>query len=204
VLRPRSTARTRCGSDGGRSRERGDPLTADGPAVDRIGAFRNGYGRFLEWVVLALMLVLFFEVTLGVVFRAIGASLIWYDEIASVLLAWLTFYGAALASVKRAHIGCPELVDAMPWPARRIVNIVAQLLVIAFFVLLGGVGVAIMPVLATDALVSVPEVPMSIVQSVIPISSALIVIAEVLQLIELIRGRQPPAATGLSLSEGLQ
>jgi TRAP-type C4-dicarboxylate transport system permease small subunit len=167
--------------------------------------FRERYGRFLEWVVSALMIVLFAEVTLGVVFRAIGASLIWYDEIASVLLAWLTFYGAALASVKRAHIGCPEVVDALSWPARRVVNIVAQLLVIAFFVLLGGVGVAIMPVLATDALVSVPEIPMSVVQSVIPISSALIVIAELLQLAELIRHREPPASpAGLSLSEGLQ
>jgi TRAP-type transport system small permease protein len=179
-------------------------LSTNGPAVDRIGAFRDGYARVLEWVVSALMLILFFEVTLGVVFRAIGASLIWYDEIASVLLAWLTFYGAALASVRRAHIGCPELVEAMPWPARRVVNIVAQLLVIAFFVLLGGVGIAIMPVLATDALVSVPEVPMSIVQSVIPISSALIVVAELLQLAELIRGKEPPADGGLPLSEGLQ
>ena len=172
-------------------------------SADFIGAFRDRYGRFLEWVVSALMLILFFEVTLGVVFRAIGASLIWYDEIASVLLAWLTFYGAALASVKRAHIGCPEVVDAMPWQARRIFNIIAQLLVIAFFVLLGGVGIAIMPVLATDALVSVPEVPMSIVQSVIPISSALIVVAELLQLAELVRGKEPRAAPGLSLSEGL-
>lgn len=166
-----------------------------------VRTIRERYGRFLEWVVSALMIILFLEVTLGVVFRAVGASLIWYDEIASVLLAWLTFYGAALASVKRAHIGCPELVDALPWPARRMVNIVAQLLVIAFFVLLGGVGVAIMPVLATDALVSVPEIPMSIVQSVIPISSALIVIAELLQLAELIRHRQPPAAAALSLAE---
>ncbi|MDQ2917339.1 MAG: TRAP transporter small permease [Pseudomonadota bacterium] len=174
-------------------------MTADIHSSDAIGRFRDGYGHFLEWVVSALMIVLFLEVTLGVVFRAIGQSLIWYDEIASVLLAWLTFYGAALASVKRAHIGCPELVDAMPWPARRIVNIIAQLLVIAFFVLLGGVGLAIMPVLATDELVSVP-VPMNVVQSVIPISSVLIVIAELLQLAELIRHRQPPAA-GLSLAE---
>jgi TRAP-type C4-dicarboxylate transport system permease small subunit len=178
---------------------------SEAPArADAVLTFRARYGRFLEWVVSALMIVLFAEVTLGVVFRAIGASLIWYDEIASVLLAWLTFYGAALASVKRAHIGCPEVVDALSWPARRIVNIVAQLLVIAFFVLLGGVGVAIMPVLTTDALVSVPEIPMSVVQSVIPISSALIVIAELLQLADLIRHREPPTRpAGLSLSEGL-
>ena len=83
------------------------------------------------------MVVLFVEVTLGVVFRALGQALIWYDELASVLLAWLTFYGAALASVRRAHIGCPELVEALPWPARRALSILAQLVVIAFFVLLG-------------------------------------------------------------------
>jgi TRAP-type C4-dicarboxylate transport system permease small subunit len=168
-----------------------------------LATFRDRYGRVLEWVVSALMIVLFVEVTLGVVFRALGRSLIWYDEIASVLLAWLTFYGAALASVKRAHIGCPELVMAMSWRNRRIVNIVAELLVIGFFTLLGFVGLTIMPVLATDALVSLPEVPMSVVQSVIPISSALIVVAELLYLAELFRDREAPPPSGLSLSEGL-
>jgi TRAP-type C4-dicarboxylate transport system permease small subunit len=168
-----------------------------------LATFRDRYGRVLEWVVSALMIVLFVEVTLGVVFRALGRSLIWYDEIASVLLAWLTFYGAALASVKRAHIGCPELVMAMSWRNRRIVNIVAELLVIGFFALLGFVGLTIMPVLATDALVSLPEVPMSVVQSVIPISSALIVVAELLYLAELFRDREAPPPSGLSLSEGL-
>ena len=50
------------------------------------------------------MVVLAVEVTLGVVFRASAQSLVWYDEVASVLLAWLTFYGSALASVQaRAH-----------------------------------------------------------------------------------------------------
>jgi TRAP-type C4-dicarboxylate transport system permease small subunit len=170
-------------------------------AVDR---FRDGYGRVLEWVVVVLMLVLFVEVTLGVVFRAIGSSLIWYDELASVLLAWLTFYGAALASVKRAHIGCPELLQAMSWRARRALDIVAEVLVIAFFVLLGGVGLVILPVLATDALVSIPSVPMSVVQSVIPVSAALIVVAEALYLVDLVRLREPPpVAGGVPLADGL-
>jgi TRAP-type C4-dicarboxylate transport system permease small subunit len=167
--------------------------------------FRTRYGLLLEWVVSALMVILFLEVTIGVVFRAVGASLIWYDEIASVLLAWLTFYGSALASVKRAHIGCPEVVDKLPWPARRRLNILAQVLVITFFVLLGGVGVWIMPVLADDALVSVP-IPMSIVQSVIPISSALIVIAEMTHLADLIIARRAPDAPtpgGVALADGL-
>ena len=169
-----------------------------------IARFRDRYGRLLEWIVGALMVILAVEVTLGVIFRSIGHSLIWYDEIASVLLAWLTFYGSALASVKRAHISCPEVVDQMPWPARRVVNIFAQLMVIAFFLLLGGVGLWILPILATDALVSLPSIPMSVVQSVIPISAALIIIAEVTHLLDLVVATYPPAPpAGLALSEGL-
>jgi TRAP-type C4-dicarboxylate transport system permease small subunit len=170
-----------------------------------VKRFRAAYGRLLEWVVVVLMGVLAVEVTLGVVFRFIGSSLAWYDEVASVLLAWLTFYGAALASVKRAHIGCPELVEAMPWPARRLLGIATQIVVMAFFALLGVVGAWIMPVIATDNLVSLPQVPMSVVQSVIPISSALIVIAELTYLVELITARRAPARlTGPPLSESAQ
>jgi len=174
-------------SDGGAGAARHDTALA---------RFRAGYGRVLEWLVALLMIVLACEVTLGIIYRALGAALIWYDEIASHLLAWLTFYGAALASVKRAHIGCPEVVAMMPWRARRAVNIVVQLLVIAFFALLGYIGLQIMPVLATDALVSVPEIPMSIVQSVIPIASVLIVIAELAYLIELVQAREPISSEG--------
>ena len=167
--------------------------------------FRAAYGRLLEWVVVVLMVVLAVEVTLGVVFRFAGASLTWYDEVASILLAWLTFYGSALASVKRAHIGCPELVERMPWHVRRVVNIVAQVLVIAFFALLAAVGVWITPVLATDTMVSLPSVPMSVVQSVIPISAALIIVAELTHLVELIAARRPPSRSdGASLAEAVQ
>ena len=167
--------------------------------------FRAAYGRLLEWVVIVLMVVLAVEVTLGVVFRFAGRSLIWYDEVASVLLAWVTFYGSALASVRRSHIGCPELVERMPWPARRSVSIAAQILVIAFFALLGGVGVWIAPILATDTLVSLPWIPMSVVQSVIPVSAALIIVAEVMHLIDLFNAkRPPPRAGGVALAEATQ
>lgn len=166
--------------------------------------FRDRYGLLLEWVVLTLMIILAVEVTLGIVFRAIGHSLVWYDEVASVLLAWLTFYGSALASVKRAHIGCPEVVDQLPPAVRRLVNLFGQVLVILFFALLGWVGLTIMPALAGDALVSLPWIPMNAVQSVIPITSVLILIAEIMFLIDLLRSRhQGSDHAGAALSDGL-
>lgn len=183
--------------------ERQAPVAPRVAVAAAIRRFRASYGRALEWLVAALMVVLFVEVTAGVVFRALGASLSWYDEVASHLLAWLTFYGAALGSVRRAHIGCPELVDVLPPRPRRGVNVAAQIVVIAFFVLLGAVGARILPILAGDSLVSLPWLSIAVVQSVIPISAALIVVAEALHLVDLLLATAPQASGGIALADGL-
>ena len=174
--------------------------TVGSPAAGALHQFRARYARVLERVVELLMVVLALEVTAGVVFRSLGRPLVWYDEVASILLAWLTFYGSALASAKRAHIGCPELIEQLSPAGRRAFDIAAQLLVIAFFALLGWVGLSILPVLATDNMVSLPNVPMSVVQSVIPISSVLILIAEVTYLFELLHAKR---SGGSALADGL-
>ena len=174
------------------------------PPAGAMQRFRAGYGLVLEWIVMALVVVLAAEVTLGVVFRALGSSLVWYDEVAPHLLAWLTFYGSALASVKRAHIGCPEVIDQLPPAGRRAANIAAQVVVVGFFVLLGWMGVAIMPALVGESLVSLTWLPMNAVLSVIPISSVLIVIAEATYLVDLLAARTAPAAPpGPALADGL-
>jgi TRAP-type C4-dicarboxylate transport system permease small subunit len=161
--------------------------------------WRRRYERLLEWIVIALMAVLAVEVTVGVLFRTFGAALVWYDEVASILLAWLTFYGSALAAAKRAHIGCPEVVAMLPPTARVAARGFADVLVIAFFLLLGWTGYTILDVLATDNLVSLPEVSVAYTQSVIPISAVLIVLAELLTLPEALaqaRAAPPPPTTG--------
>jgi len=172
------------------------------PRVGAIEKFRATYETALEWLVIVLMVALAAEVMLGIVFRTMGRSLVWYDEMASIMLAWLTFYGSALASVKRAHISCPELIEQLAPAVKRALNIVAQVLVVAFFALLAWVGASILPVLATDHLVSLPNVPVSVVQSVIPISAALILVAELMQLWTLLRSR-PVQSGGASLADGL-
>src|SRR3972149_10578137 len=94
------------------------------------------FGRFIDGVkwwatfLLALMVVL---VCLGVFFRyVIDASLAWYDEFASYLLVWLTFYGAVSASYRRRHIGFGAVVSRlMPATAEKL-EIVAEVLVLGF------------------------------------------------------------------------
>jgi TRAP-type C4-dicarboxylate transport system permease small subunit len=150
-------------------------------------SFRRGYERFLEWICIALMAALAAEVTAGVVFRYWGHSLVWYDEVATILLAWVTFYGSALAVLKHAHMGVPEIVRMLPAGPRVAVTVVAQLCMLAFFVLLAWVGYSILEVLATDYLVSLPDVPAAYANSVIPISAVLIVVGQLLVFPEVLR-----------------
>ena len=152
-----------------------------------LSRLRTWYERLLELIVIVLMIVLAAEVTVGVVFRTLGQSLAWYDEIASVLLAWVTYYGAALAALKRAHIGVPGVVQALPRRFRLPLVLLAETLVFAFFLLLAWVGWRVMDMLATDFLISLPEVSSKYTQSVIPIGAVLFIIAQALNLPETLR-----------------
>ena len=162
---------------------------------------RKLYEAALEWIVIALMVALAVEVTVGVVFRTIGESLVWYDEVASILLAWLTFYGSAYAAARRGHISCPELVALMPPGPRLAVTMAVEALVIGFFALLGVIGWQVLDVLTTDTLVSLPEVPVSLVQSVVPISAALIIVAELLTLPEALAWARAERAHGATAED---
>ena len=150
-------------------------------------SFRRGYERFLEWICIVLMAALAAEVVAGVAFRYSGHSLVWYDEVATILLAWVTFYGSALAVLKHAHMGVPEIVKMLPAGPRVAVTVVAQLCTMAFFVLLAWVGYTILEILATDRLVSLPEVSVAYANSVIPIGAVLFVVGQLLVFPEVLR-----------------
>jgi TRAP-type C4-dicarboxylate transport system permease small subunit len=153
----------------------------------RLQSIRRGYEQALEWIVIALMITLAVEVTAGVIFRYSGYSLVWYDEVATILLAWVTFYGSALAVLKHAHLGVPELVRLMPPQLRVVVTVFAQACTLAFFALLAWTGYSILEILATDYLVSLPRVSVAYVNSVIPISAVLIIIGQLLVFPEVLR-----------------
>lgn len=129
-------------------------------------------------LVVALLLV----VVAGVVFRKLGASLVWYDEIASILLVWLTYYGSCLVALDRAHIGFPNLVRSLNPPLARALLFVREIVVVGFFMVLAWAGWRVLLVLGGNYLVGLPWMPTQLVQSVIPVGSVLFVIAELTSL----------------------
>jgi len=134
----------------------------------------------LQWTVIVLMVTLTAIVILAVIWRKLGASFSWYDEVASVLLAWVTYYGAALAALRRGHIGFDGFLRAMPLPWRMVAAAVAEIAVLCFFIILAWTGMRVLSVLEGDTLVSLTWVPVSLTQSVIPVGAGLFILAEVL------------------------
>ena len=149
---------------------------------------RRVFRKTLEAIVIVLVVALAVVVVLGVGFRKAGAALVWYDEAASILLAWLTYYGAALVALTRGHIGVPVLVERLRGPARTCVLLVGEAAVIGFFLLLAWAGLRVQGALAGTALVSMPAVPAALAQSVIPIGAMLFVVAQLLSLPDALRG----------------
>ena len=134
----------------------------------------------LEWMLIILMIALTTVVILAVIYRKLDASLSWYDEVASIMLSWVTYYGAALAALKRKHIGFDSVLLAIPMPLRLWVAYLAEALVLGFFVLLAWAGWEVLLVLEGESLVSLTWVPVQFTQSVIPIGAVLFVVCELL------------------------
>ena len=150
-------------------------------ALDRV---RRIVERILEIWVVFLVSALTVVVVLAVIWRKAGASFVWYDEVGSIMLAWITYYGAALAALKRAHIGFDGVLLAMPYRWRIAVAIFGEVVVFAFFILLAWTGMTVLEVLHGMRLISLPGVPVRFTQSVIPIGATLFIICEALSLPE--------------------
>lgn len=147
-----------------------------------LETIRKSLDGLLQWLLITLMIVLTAVVMVAVFYRRFGNSLVWYDEVASVLMAWITYYGAALAALRRRHIGFDGLLLRLPPRPRLAAAAFAEVSVIVFFVLLAWAGIKVLQVVGNESLISLPWIPVTVTQSVIPISAVLFVVCELLSL----------------------
>ena len=79
-----------------------------------LGVMQTCMERILEWFLIFLMVLLTTVVLVAVLYRMAGDSLSWYDEVAAILLSWVTYYGACLAALERKHIGVDSILLSLP------------------------------------------------------------------------------------------
>ena len=164
--------------------------------IGLLAQFQQFFKQLMEYIVIVLMIMLSLLVIVAVVYRKLDMSLSWYDEVASVMLAWLTYYASALAALSRGHIGFNGLLNAMKPSLRIPVLLIGEALVITFFILLAWVGLQVLVILEGDSLISLTWVPTRLTQSVIPIGAVLFVIGQLLSFPDM--WRQATSETGIA------
>jgi len=152
-------------------------------------------GKILEWVTISLMVILTVIVTFAVIARLLGQSFSWYDEVAAIILAWITYYGSALAALHRRHIGFDTVLLALPLNVRLAALLLGEAIVLVFFILMARAGFQVLEVLEGDTLISIRWVPIQFTQSVIPIGALLFILSQLLSL----PGYWKTTAAGISL-----
>jgi TRAP-type C4-dicarboxylate transport system permease small subunit len=154
-----------------------------------------GVVRATEWWAMALMAAMVALVTMGVFYRyVLGASLSWYDEFASYLLVWLSFYGAVVGAWSHRHISFDTLVKQLGRHGRRAMAVVSEAISAVFYLVLIVYGTAMLGTIGAETAVSMPAVRMAWIYSVLPISGTLMLIAAVARITLVLGGGRLPEA----------
>jgi TRAP-type C4-dicarboxylate transport system permease small subunit len=155
-----------------------------------IGRLLGWVVAVVEWIAVSLLAGLAVLVCFGVFFRyVLNSSLVWYDEFASYMLVWLTFYGCVVVDYQRRHIGFDLVVEKLKPVARKVVDIVAELAVLGFQFVLFYYGWVLTERMGDETAISLPWVKVTWISSVLPITGGLLLLISLSRLIGLLSGR---------------
>ncbi len=94
---------------------------------------RKGLVKLLEWAVIAVTGFLVLDVMWQIITRfIIGDPSIWTEELARMLLIWVSLMGAALTFERKGHLGVDYFVGKLSAKLKKVAELVAYLLVAVF------------------------------------------------------------------------
>jgi TRAP-type C4-dicarboxylate transport system permease small subunit len=140
----------------------------------------------VEWWAVLLLVLMVVIVCLGIFFRyVLNASLVWYDEFASYLLVWLTFYGCVVASYRKRHIGFEIVVNRFRPVTRRVFEFVAEGFVLCFQIVVFYYGWQLVEKMGGESAISLPWDKMAWIYSLLPITGGLMLLISLMRLAEI-------------------
>lgn len=112
------------------------------------------------------------------------------EELLTYSFTWMALYSSVYVFGKRDHMRMGFIADKLEGTPRTILEVLIELLILAFaiVVLLFG-GISITKLTMTQVTASL-GIPMGIIYTAIPISGVLIIVYSVLNMIDLITGRE--------------
>ncbi|MBK1876324.1 TRAP transporter small permease [Pelagicoccus mobilis] len=148
---------------------------------------RRGLTRILQWVVIVLMAVLVLDVIWGVISRyAFGQQAKWSEELARLLLVWVSLFGASVAFSMKAHLGLDYFAEKLHPDAKKLNAILGAGIALAFAIivfLIGGWTLMQKTLASGQQMVALPF-PMWVKYAALPLSGVFMVVFLLEQLLE--------------------
>ncbi|HEX5077599.1 MAG TPA: TRAP transporter small permease [Geminicoccaceae bacterium] len=169
-----------------------------------IGSFFDFYDRAVRVLVRIaelLTIILAFFITgamiLGVFFRfVLNSSIVWTDEVCSLLLAVVMFLVSGIGFHDRIHIAVVFLLDRLPPAGQRVLDVTLHAVSAAFFALVAVEGMKVAEVGMGMALATAP-LPRGVFHLAIPIGGAFTVLVCLNNIANVVRGREKPQFGGV-------
>lgn len=155
----------------------------------------------LEQLVVLIVAALVLDVLWGICSRfVLGAPSRWTEEVATFLLIWVSFLGAAVAFSRSEHLGLDYFVKKLHADAQTFLAIVAQIITIAFTgsVMVFGGYVLVTGTLQTGQVTPALGIKMGYVYLAVPVSGIFIVSFCVERVFELLSSRSSESLEGES------
>lgn len=154
------------------------------------GKLFKSIDRVIDLWCIFLMSAMAIAVVLSVFFRYVFSIVyVWSEELITMLFIGASFFGCVLAVKEKAHIVVELLLENLPNPARRVADVLISLINIFVQAVLIDASIAWI-----DAAGSSPtpgmRLPAYLFYSFLPITSALIILYEVVGIKDVLTGKQ--------------
>ena len=145
--------------------------------------------KIIYFFLVLLMAVMSILGVFQVVGRLIGVVPSWTEEAIRFLFIWASCVGAAIGIKEHIHIGIDILVNLLPFVARKVVDIVVQLGLIAFDVFIIKFGFDMVARTMTQASPAL-RLPMAYVYLAVPVMGILGLYYSIFEIVRIIRAKK--------------
>lgn len=134
------------------------------------------FGIYLEDYAVAILIYEFFLDNLDLLIATT-------DEIPGYFLVWISFLGAYLAERNSMHIKFDMLIDHVPGNFKKVLTIIPQFMIISFFALLFWFSISMIQIDGATYIETI-DIPQGVFMSIFPISSIIIILAVIHNIIK--------------------
>ena len=145
--------------------------------------------KIIYYFLVLLMAVMSILGVFQVVGRLVGVVPSWTEEAIRFLFIWASCVGAAIGIKAHIHIGIDVIVNLLPFVARKVVDIVVQLGLIAFDVFIIKFGFDMVARTMTQASPAL-RLPMAYVYLAVPVMGILGLYYSIFEIVRIIRAKK--------------